>query len=62
MVGGLLTVILSILFLLDSEKTECGLSSNNIALLKGASLLVLVHHIAGVTDGGVLNKMNFPSV
>lgn len=38
MVGGTLTVILVILFLLDSEKTECGLSSNNTAILKGGGI------------------------
>ena len=35
MVGGILSALLISLFLLDSKKTECGLSSDNTALLKG---------------------------
>ena len=38
MVGGILSALLIGLFLLDSKKTECGLSSDNTALLKGGSL------------------------
>lgn len=63
MIGVVLTIILVIVFLFDSQKTEDRITTDCTMLLKGTgAVLVFVHHIAGITDGGVLNHMNFPSV
>lgn len=63
MIGIELMLLLCIFFYVDADKGEVGLSNNSTSLLKGtAALIVFIHHIAGVTDGGILNKMNFPSV
>lgn len=63
MIGVTLTIGLVILFIVDSKKSEDGITTDCTTLLKGTgAVLVFVHHIAGVTDGGVLNRMNFPAV
>lgn len=63
MIGTVLTVALVVLFFWDSVKAEDGITNDCTLLLKGTgAVLVFVHHIAGVTDGGILNRMNFPAV
>ena len=63
MIGTVLAVALVVLFLWDSVKAEDGITNDCTLLLKGTgAVLVFVHHIAGVTDGGILNRMNFPAV
>lgn len=63
MIGIFFLAVLAFLWIADVRHGELGVTLDTTALMKGAcAVMILMHHITSRTDGGFLNKMNYPSV
>lgn len=63
MVGTILLILMCVIIYVDTTKNDSIFSKYSTDLYKGiGAILVFIHHIANITDGGLLNYMNYPSV